>query len=151
TGLADLAHASETFALKRHVADGQDFVDDQDLRFQMSGDGKGEADVHAARVAFHRRIEKGADLGELEDLVELALNLLAPHAEDGAVEKDVFAACEFGVKAGADLEQAAHAAAQADFADSWLGDAGEDFQERRFAGAVAPDDADDFAASNVEV
>ena len=33
------------------------------------------------------------------------------HAEDGAVEVDVLAAGELGMKAGADLEQARHAAA----------------------------------------
>ena len=55
-----------------------------------------------------------SDLGELDDLVELAADLRRAHAEDGAVEEDVLAAGQLGVEAGADLEQRADAAADAD-------------------------------------
>ena len=54
----------------------------------------------------------GADVGELDDLVEAALDLLALHAEDRAVQEDVLAPGELGVEAGADLEQGADAAAE---------------------------------------
>ena len=74
----------------------------------------------------------------------------ARHAEDGAVEEDVFAAGELGVKAGADFEQAADAAAELDAAVGGLGDAAQDFEQGRFAGAVAADDADDFAGLDFE-
>ena len=74
----------------------------------MRGHGEGEAHVHAARVALHRRVQKAADLAELDDLVELALDLGPRHAEDGAVELDVLAAGELGMEAGAHLEQARH-------------------------------------------
>ena len=62
------------------------------------------------RVALDRRVEELLDLGEGDDLVELARDLARRHAEDRAVEEDVLAAGELGVKAGADLEQAADAA-----------------------------------------
>ena len=77
----------------------------------MRGDGEGEPQLHAARVALDRRVDEPLDLGELDDLVELALDLAPPHAEDRAVEEDVLAAGQVGVEAGADLEQRADAAA----------------------------------------
>ena len=78
----------------------------------MGGDGEGQAHVHAAGVALDRRVEKALDLGEGDDFVELAADLGAAHAEDGAVEEDVFAAGQLRMKAGADFEQAADAAVE---------------------------------------
>ena len=89
-------------------------------------------------------------LGEGNDLVELARDLGAAHAEDGAVEIDVLAAGELGMEAGADLQQARHAAADFDAALGRRGDAGKDLEQRRFAGAVAADDADDLAPLDLE-
>ena len=78
----------------------------------MRRHGEREPHVHAAGVALHRRVEELLDLGERDDLVELARDLGAAHAEDGAVEEDVLAAGQLRVEAGADLEQARHAAAE---------------------------------------
>ena len=57
---------------------------------------------------------------------------------------------QLGVKAGADFEQARDAALDRDLAFGRLGDAGEDLQQRRFAGAVAADDAEHLAALDLE-
>ena len=73
---------------------------------------EGQPHVHAARIALDRRVEEFLDLGEGDDLVELAADLGARHAEDGAVEIDVLAPGQLGMKAGADLEQAGDPAAQ---------------------------------------
>ena len=62
-------------------------------------------------IALDRRVEEFLDLGEGDDLVELPADLGAAHAEDGAVEIDVLAAGQLGMKAGADFEQARDAAA----------------------------------------
>ena len=90
------------------------------------------------------------DAGEVDDLVELAVDLGLFHAEDRAVEVDVFAAGQFGVEAGADFEEGADAAAHPDFAFGRLGDAAEDLEERGFARAVGSDDADDGSGLNFE-
>jgi len=116
----------------------------------MGRHGESEAHVHARRVVFDRRIEEPLHLGEGHDLVELAPNLGARHAQDGAVQEDIFAAAEFGVKAGADLEQRGDPAANGDAPRRRLGDAREDLQQGGFARAVAADDADDFAALHLE-
>ena len=54
------------------------------------------------------------------------------------------------MKPGADFEQARDAAAQCDPARSRLGDAREDLEQGRFAGAVAADDAEDLALLDLE-
>ena len=48
----------------------QNLVDEQDLGLEVRGDGEGEAHVHAARVALHRRVDEALDPGEVDDLVE---------------------------------------------------------------------------------
>ena len=57
-------------------------------------------------IALHGRVEEFLDLGERDDLVELAFDLPAAHAEDRAVEENVLAAGQLRVKAGADFQQA---------------------------------------------
>ena len=73
----DLAHLAEALALERRVADREHLVDDQDLRLEVRGDGEREPQLHAARVALDGRVDEPLDLGELDDLVELALDLRA--------------------------------------------------------------------------
>src|SRR5690606_3665565 len=95
--------------------------------------------------------EEVGDFGEIDDLVELAGDLGAGHAEDGAVEVDVFAAGEFGMEAGADLEERADAAADLGAAVGRLRDTSEDLEQGGLAGAVAADDANDLALLDLEV
>ena len=71
----DVLHLAEALLLELGVADRQHLVDDQDLRLEMRRHGEGEPHVHAARVALDRRVEELLDLGEGDDLVELALDL----------------------------------------------------------------------------
>ena len=54
------------------------------------------------------------------------------------------------MKPGADFEQARDPAAQRDPARGRLGDARQDLEQRRFAGAVAADDAEDLALLHLE-
>ena len=79
------------------------------------------------------------DLGEVDDLVPLAVDRGLLQAEDGAVEVDVLPPGQFRMEAGADLQQAADAPAVLDLAGSGGGDAGEDLEQVALAGAVAAD------------
>src|SRR5205823_6380231 len=62
----------------------------------------------------------------------------------------VLAPGQLGVEAGADLQQRADPAAQAGVPRGRPGDARQDLEQRRFAGPVAPDDADGLAGPDVE-
>ena len=142
---ADVAHLPEALALERRVADGEHFVDHQDLGFKMRRHRKRQPHVHAGAVALDRRVEEAFDLREGDDLVELADHFGAAHAEDRAVQENVLAAGQFRVEAGADFEQARDAAPQLDAAARRLGDAAQDLEQRALAGAVAADDAEHLA------
>jgi hypothetical protein len=148
--LGHLLDPPQALVLESDVADREDLVDDQDLRLQVGGDREGEPDVHPAGIVLDLRVEEPLDLGEGDDLVEFAVDLVLPHAENRAVQVDVLAARELEVEPGADLEQRGEPAANAGRAAARLGDPAEDLQERRLARAVPPEDAHDLAGLDLE-
>src|SRR4051794_35262878 len=99
------AHPLCAAALECVISYGQHFIDDQYLRLQMCCHSERKSHVHAGRVSFYWGIEEFLDAREVDDGVELFLDFDALHAEDGAIEEDIFAAGEFGVEAGADFEE----------------------------------------------
>src|SRR5215472_14492381 len=88
----DVAHFSEAFFLEIDVADGEDFVHEQDFRLEVGGDGKGQTNVHAGGVVFDGRVNELFKLGEGNDFVEFAGDLALAHSQDGAGKEGVFAA-----------------------------------------------------------
>src|SRR5579885_2869087 len=149
-GAGDIAHFAEAFFLEVDVADGEDFIDEEDFGFEVSGDGESETDVHAGGVVLDGGIDELFEFGEGDDFVELGGDFAAGHAEDGAGEEGVFAAGEFRMEACADFEEGADAAADFGESGGGAGDAGKDFEEGGFAGAVASDQAEDFAFADLE-
>jgi hypothetical protein len=148
--IADFVHFSQALFLEFSVTDGENFVHNKYFRLEVRCHRKRQPYIHSTGIPFHRRIEELFDAGEVDDGVELFLDFGAFHAEDGAIEEDIFAAGEFGVEAGADFEERADAAVEFDGAGGGFGDAGEDFEEGGLAGAVAADDAHDFTGLDVE-
>ena len=51
----------------------------------MCRDGKGQADIHPAREALDRRIQKFVDLRKGDDFIKLGFDFPAAHAEDCAI------------------------------------------------------------------
>src|SRR6266853_3771987 len=112
----------------------------------MRSHGKGEANIHPGGVVLYRCVEKAFDFGEGDDLIELGPYLRSVHPEDRAIQVNIFPPRELGMKPRADLEQGSYTPFDLDPACARFRDAGEDFQEGRFSGAVPPDDADNVAA-----
>ncbi len=146
----NVLHFANTFLLEQHVADGEDFVDEEDFGFEVSGDGEGEAHAHAAAVMLEGRVDEALDFGESDDLVEFADDFGFAHAEDGSAEENVFAAGQFRMEAGADFEEAGDAAVEFGVSHSGPRDAREQLEQRGFARAVSADQADDFALLDFE-
>ena len=96
------------------------------------------------------RVNEFFEFGEGHDFVELAGDFGFGHAENGAGEEGVFAAGELGMEAGADFEERADAAVDFGPAFGGASDAGEDFEQRGLAGAIAADEAEDFAFADGE-
>ena len=147
---ADLVHLAQAFLLESRISDREHLVDDKDFGLEVGSDGESQPHVHAARVALDGRVEELLDLGEVDDLVKLPGDLPPRHAQDRAVEIDVLAARQLGMKAGADLEQTADPSVETDLAPGRLGDPAQDLQQSRLAGAVAADDPDDLPWLDIE-
>src|SRR5206468_640141 len=65
--------------------------------------------------------------------------------QNRAVKENILSPGELSMKTGADFQQTRNSTANVDPATGRFGDPADDFQERRFSGTVAADDADDFA------
>ena len=116
----------------------------------MDGGRERQPHVHAAGVFLHRARDELADFGEALDGGHGPVDFGAAQAHDFAVEVDVFAAGEFGVEAGAELEQGGDAAARDDAAGGGLQDAADDLEERALAASIGADEAEGLTLLELE-
>src|SRR4030095_769571 len=84
----------------------EDFINQQNLGFEVGGDRECQSKVHAARVVFYRRVDEFFDFGEGFNLVKLAPDFNASHAQNSAVQVDVFTTTKFRMKPGTNFKQA---------------------------------------------
>src|SRR5262249_24080299 len=99
---------------------------------------------------FHRRIEETLHIGERDDLVELLANLALRHPENRAVEEDVLATRELGMKPRPDLKQACDAPPQHNLSLCRLRDAAQDLEKRALSGTVAANDTNNLTLLDLE-
>ena len=126
-------HSPETLPLKGGVADSQHLVDQEDLGLEMRRHREGQSQIHAARIALHRRIDEALNFGERDDLVEAACDTRAIQSQDRPVEIDVVPAGELGMETGADLQERPDASANLGVPGGGVGDAREQLQQRALA------------------
>src|SRR5574339_503276 len=103
--LCHIAHFAKAFFLEVYVANGQYFIDDEDFRFQVSSDGKGETHIHAAGITLDRRINEVLDFGKSDNLIELPPYLGLFHAENGPIEINILPPGKLAIKARTHLQQ----------------------------------------------
>ena len=149
--LGDVFHLANGFLLELGVTYGEDFVHDEDLGVEESSYGEAQADRHSGGVTFDRGVNIPFAAAEVNDLIELGLDLGAAHAQDGAVHEDILTPRHLAMEACANFQERTNTTMGADSAGGGTGDAGEEFQEGRFAGTVLTDDADDVALLDLEV
>jgi len=133
TVLAELGELVHAPLLELHVADGQDLVDQEDLRLDVNGHREAQTHIHARGVVLHRLIDELTHPGEVDDVIELGLDLLAAHPQDGAVEEDVLPPGELGMEARADLQHGGHAPPGGDGARIGSQDLGDALEQRGLA------------------
>ena len=146
----ELEDLPEALALEGLVADREDLVEEEDLRPDVRRDREAEAHVHARRIRPDGQVDEALELRERDDLVHRLEDLSPPEAVDGAGQKDVLAAGEVGVEAGAELEQRADGSADGYPACRRLDDPGDEREERRLPGAVPSDEPDRLAGFDSE-
>jgi hypothetical protein len=81
----NVLHLIEALLLKCVVTDCKHFVNDQNLRLQMGGDCKSQANIHAAAVSLDWRVEEFFNLRKRYDLIKFLRNLASCHPENRPV------------------------------------------------------------------
>src|SRR5680860_836089 len=103
--LPDLTHPLLALPLERPVPHRQRLVGDEDVGLDVDRHRKAEAGLHAGAVVGYRGVQELAEVGEIDDLVELSPGLGLAHAEDRGVEPEIVAAAELRLEAGAGRDQ----------------------------------------------
>ena len=150
TLVCDGSHLPEALFLERRIADRQHLVHEENLRLQVCGDGEGQPHVHPAREALDRCVDELLHLGERDDLVELSSDFPPFHAEDRAVEVNVLASRQFGMKTRPYLQQRPDAAVDLNPARCRPCDPRQDLEQRALARSIPSDHADHFSTPDLE-
>lgn len=81
TRFEEFCDAVEALVAEPDIADGEDLVDEQDIRFHLGSDGEAEADFHAGGVVLDRHVQEVADIGEVDDGIEFLQGILFGKSE----------------------------------------------------------------------
>ena len=76
--ISQIAHA---FLLEEDIANRQRFINDQNVRVDMSDNRKGQPDIHPAGISLDRLINKVANIGEGHDFVKSRIDIALAQAE----------------------------------------------------------------------
>src|SRR5215469_681063 len=145
-----LVNPGEAFSLEGEVPHRQHFIQQQNVGFEVSRNGKGQPYVHAGRIALDRHLDEISDPGEFHDAAQLARDLLASHAEDRAVHEHILTPREFGVKPRGDLDEGGKTSGNGDLARSRRRNPRQQLENCALACPVLTDDAERFAALHGE-
>ena len=144
------AHAPHALCLEPGIANRQGFVDDQDIRSDMRGNREGKTDIHAAGVGLYRLIDIGSDIGKSHDVVQPLGDLLFGETHNRGVDHRILAPGKLGIEPCPQFEQCGDSPVDAKIAASRLHGPGQHLQQGGLAGAVGADDAQRFAARQLE-
>ena len=100
--------------------------------------------MHATGISLDRRINELFYFRKGDDLIQLSLNLGFPHAENGAIEKDIFPPGKFGMKAGPHFKKRPDASKYLGSSSSGFRDTRQDLEESAFPSTVSTDKADEL-------
>ncbi len=150
TAATQLVHLLRHLLLEFDVAAGEGFVDQQNLRIEMGGDGESEASPHSRRVRPHREVEVLPELRELADRFrELGQPFLGePHCK--SAEGDVLPPGHRFTEADANREERGDATANHDLTGVRCEDARDRSEQCRLPGAVPADHAEHCPSWNSE-
>ena len=149
-GAADLVEDVLALLLEGGVADRQHLVDQQDVGVGLDHDREGEAHQHPRGVVLELQVGELLELCELDHRLEAALRVVAAEAHQDPVEDHVLARGQLGVEADPELDERGDPARPCGSSPRRRGRSGEDLQQGRLAGPVAPDDPEELAAVDLE-
>ena len=150
-GPAKGVNLAEAFLLEVVIADGQDFIDQEDVGIDLDSHGKPKAHVHAGGIVFDGLVDEIPETGKIDDGLEALAHLPTAQAHDRAGQEDVFAACEVGMKAGPELQQGRDGAGGPDPAGGRNFRARQQGKQSAFTGAVGADNPQRLAAAHRKI
>ena len=147
---AELRELVEALVRKRLVADREHLVDEQHVRIDVMATANPRRMYMPDEYVFTGASMKSSSSANATISSKRAAISRFDEPEHHAVDEDVLAAGDLGMKAGAELDQRRDAAVDRDRARRRPADAGDQLQHRALAGAVATDDAERLAGGDVE-
>ena len=138
------------FLLEGLVTDRKHLVQYEDVALGLDRHGERETHLHAAGVVLELLVHEVGQFGEFNDIVIHRVDLLTRETEQRAIQIHVLAAGQFRVETDAELDEGDQCAANGDIAFFRDVDAGDDLEQRRLAGAVSADDAEEIALAHIE-
>src|ERR1700716_1066229 len=145
------SHAVKTAKLEGDITDGEDLIDEQDVRLDMDCHREPQSHVHTGRIELHRCVDELFQLGKSDDVVEAGFNLGLLQSEEHPIDEDVLSPRHFLMKSDANAQQGRDAAAHSYRACRRLAHSGQEAQERALSGAVPSDQADRLALVDREI
>ena len=73
----ELFEFAEAFCLEENISDRKCLIDNQDLRFNVNGNGKSQTDKHTAGVRFYRLIDEFTDIRKTQDIIHSCIDFLS--------------------------------------------------------------------------
>ena len=96
------------------------------------------ARTHAAGIVLDRDIEKSFHFDKGDNFIKFTFDLGLAHAEDRAVQEDIFPSGKLGMKAHTNFQQTSHTAFDGNSSRCWLRNTAQYFQQGRSPRAIAP-------------
>ena len=147
----DLHHLCFALFPEGAVPDGQDFIQDQDIRLQQAGDGESQPAFHAGGKVIEKIVLELLKFCESDDLIVFFVHKLTGITEKGAPQECVFPHGQAAVKTAAELQQGGDGASADGIAFRGFHHAGKCFQQCAFSGAVGADDTQHISLFQREI
>src|SRR5688572_8267246 len=143
----EFGNAAITFVAKPCVAYRQHFIQQKNVWIQRCSYSKSESHLHARAETLHWRVNEVTDVGKINDLLDLRVNLPLRHSQHGTVNINVLAPGQDGIESGTERDQRSHSPVNLDPTFVRLDQAVEHLEQRRFARAISANQSEAFPAS----
>ena len=101
----------KALALEGFVAHSQNLINKEDIRAGVHSDRESQTQEHTRGVELHLSIDKLLNFRKSDNIVKSIFDLLFTHAQNRAVQEDIFPARQVRVEARTDFNETGHAAA----------------------------------------
>lgn len=149
--LLEFVYFFGAFFAEGYVAHAEHLVDEHYIGIDVHGYREAQSRDHTGGIIFEGNVHEFAELREFHYTLVFTEHFAVRESHHRAVQEYVFLACGVHIEARAEFEQGNDVALGEGDTLGGADDAGDDFEERGFTRAVAPDEGETFAAVHAEV